>query len=134
MATMQERVEAIKKHALDNYGDGWDVIVECYDDADIEEMLAVAHNDWAGEEMTVEDAIRYAGEMMAIREGVRRDVCLSGDVCPDCYGELNYCRCKAEAMGIEVRDLAPDPTRICLECERVHETAEAARDCGCYGK
>lgn len=34
--TIQELVEALKKHALENYEKGgWDVIVECYSDEEI---------------------------------------------------------------------------------------------------
>lgn len=43
MTTKQELVEAVKKYALDNYNaGGWDVIVECWSDAEIEETIGAA--------------------------------------------------------------------------------------------
>ena len=38
--TDQEMIEAVRKHALENYGkDGWDIVVECYEDADIQRVI-----------------------------------------------------------------------------------------------
>jgi hypothetical protein len=46
----QTLINAVRKHAMDNYEqDGWDVLVECYDDWDILELIS---NDNAS---TVED-------------------------------------------------------------------------------
>jgi hypothetical protein len=40
---MQDKVDAVKAHAMEHYDeDGWSVIVECYDDEMIEEMLRKA--------------------------------------------------------------------------------------------
>ncbi len=39
----QELVQAIKDHALAHYEDGgWDVVVECFDDAEIADTIGVA--------------------------------------------------------------------------------------------
>lgn len=38
--TDQEMIEAVRKHALENYRkDGWDIVVECYEDADIQRVI-----------------------------------------------------------------------------------------------
>ena len=40
---MQDLVEAVKAHALENYErDGWDFVIECYSDADIAEIIKTA--------------------------------------------------------------------------------------------
>jgi len=37
---MKEMIEAVRAHAEANYErDGWDIVVECYDDAEIEELI-----------------------------------------------------------------------------------------------
>jgi soluble cytochrome b562 len=40
--TTQELVEAVKDHAEANYEKGWDVIVECWTDADITAKIGKA--------------------------------------------------------------------------------------------
>jgi hypothetical protein len=51
--THNELVEALKKYALDHYCDGgWDVIVECYGNAEISEILT------EDKCQTLEDAIK----------------------------------------------------------------------------
>ena len=38
--TMHKKIAAIRAHALDNYNKGgWDILVECWSDADIEEEI-----------------------------------------------------------------------------------------------
>jgi hypothetical protein len=39
MTDMQELVDGVKAHAQEHYEAGWDVIVECYEDEDIQSML-----------------------------------------------------------------------------------------------
>lgn len=34
-----DMVEGIKKYALDQYTNGWDIVVECYDDSEILEII-----------------------------------------------------------------------------------------------
>lgn len=36
---MLEQVKQIREYALENYEQGWDVVVECYEDKDILELL-----------------------------------------------------------------------------------------------
>lgn len=38
-ALNKEAIRAIRKHAEARYDKGWDVVVECYDDVDIQETL-----------------------------------------------------------------------------------------------
>lgn len=53
MATKAEMIVAVRKHALAHYNeDGWDFIVECWEDQDIGEAIDGA--------LTIEDAIRKA--------------------------------------------------------------------------
>lgn len=40
--TTAELVQHVKAHALRNYEKGWDVIVECYSDADITKIIGNA--------------------------------------------------------------------------------------------
>ena len=40
---MQDLVKAVKAHALANYEkEGWDIVVECYSDSDIAEIIKTA--------------------------------------------------------------------------------------------
>jgi hypothetical protein len=40
MSNVEQMVQAVKDHALEHYNDGgWDVIVECWDDAEITEAI-----------------------------------------------------------------------------------------------
>ena len=46
-----ELVEAVRRHAINNYErDGWDILVECYSDGDILELI--------GNATTLQGAIR----------------------------------------------------------------------------
>ncbi len=39
-------VQAVKDHAIEHYEDGgWDVIVECYDDATVDEMIGACRTE-----------------------------------------------------------------------------------------
>lgn len=73
MATQEEMLEGVKKHAIENYSkDGWDYVVECYDDSDILEVI----NDecsWDPNHVpkpctTVAEAIKSVGEIVGIYE------------------------------------------------------------------
>ena len=47
----QRFVEGVKRHAIDNYDtDGWDYLVECYDNAEIAEAI--------GDAKTLDEAIK----------------------------------------------------------------------------
>jgi len=67
MATMKEMVEAVKAHAVDHYEeDGWDYLVECYSDAEVEEML--------GKCRTVAGAIKKVGYFMKEKGDYRAEI------------------------------------------------------------
>lgn len=64
---MKELIEAVKEHARLNYGtDGWDYIVECYEDSEIRDLIEGCE--------TVEEAIAAAGEIMEIKNERREDI------------------------------------------------------------
>jgi len=66
---MKEIVAGVRKHALDNYNyDGWDFLVECYGDDDIERILK---EDGV---TTLEDAIKVFGEFLGIKDEQRRNI------------------------------------------------------------
>lgn len=65
--TKQELVQAVKQHALGNYeDDGWDYLVECYEDAEVLELI--------GDATTVEGAIKAVGRVMKIKDDYRKDI------------------------------------------------------------
>lgn len=93
MATRQENIDAVKKHAKENYNrDGWDTIVECWGDAEIAEQLSG--------EMTNEEAIAAITFFARLYREQRDNVmCQSGEheICPDCgnwYYVERPCDCK----------------------------------------
>lgn len=65
--TKNELVEAVKAHAVENYeDDGWDYLVECYDDGEVAELIDGA--------TTVEEAIKAAAEIMRLLDDRRKDI------------------------------------------------------------
>jgi len=59
-------IEAVKKHAIDNYNKGWDVVAECWTDEEIEEEL--------GEAKTPKEAIKVIGEIVGVYDSHRREI------------------------------------------------------------
>ena len=54
---MLDLVDAVRNHAMANYGkDGWDYVVECYEDSDIIEILSDA------DASTPKQAIKAVGD------------------------------------------------------------------------
>jgi len=65
--TKTELVEAVKAHAVDNYeSGGWDYLVECYSDAEVEELI--------GKATTVKGAIKKVAKVMGIKNDYREDI------------------------------------------------------------
>lgn len=58
MATKEEMVAAVKDHAMRNYENGWDTVVECYTDEEIAEKI--------GKARTTKGAIRKVAEGVGI--------------------------------------------------------------------
>jgi hypothetical protein len=65
-ASVDEMVAAVKAHAAAHYSEGWDVVVECYDRADIVEAIEGC--------TTVAAAIRAVGECAELWQERRREV------------------------------------------------------------
>lgn len=71
MIDTQTLINAVKAHALANYEKGgWDIIVECWDDADILEQV--------GRCKSVKQAIRTVGAFAKALGGHRDEVMGSG--------------------------------------------------------
>jgi len=67
MATKQEMVDGVKAHAKANYeDDGWDYLVECYEDDEVAELIEGA--------TTVAGAIKAAAEIMKFKNDYRADI------------------------------------------------------------
>lgn len=59
--------DAIRKHAKEHYAEGgWDILVECYDDSDIYDMIEGCDSE--------DEAIEACRERLAISDDVRRDI------------------------------------------------------------
>ena len=67
MATMQEMVAAVKAHALAHYNeDGWDSIVECYEDSELAAEIAGC--------TSIAEAIAKVGEGCKVWNDYREDI------------------------------------------------------------
>ncbi len=66
-------VDGVKKHANDNYlVGGWDIVVECWEDKEIEESV--------GDCATLADAIRQMADFAAVAHDRRQDQMVEADV------------------------------------------------------
>jgi hypothetical protein len=67
MPTTQDLVNAVKTYALDHYEKGgWDIVIECYGDAEIAECIGGAK--------TEKGAIRKVRERMNDIDGYRKEI------------------------------------------------------------
>jgi len=65
----QMLISAVRRHAIENYEQGgWDILVECYDDGDILELIS---NDNAS---TVEEAIASVQKTLKIYDDHRAEI------------------------------------------------------------
>jgi len=65
--TMQELIDAVKAHAKNNYNqDGWDFVVECYEDTEIADAIKGARNG--------PEAIKMIHKIVLISDERRREV------------------------------------------------------------
>ena len=65
--TQAELIAAVKAHAYANYAkDGWDYVVECYEDGEIAEVIQG--------ETTIEGAIAQMKEVVSLLDERRRDI------------------------------------------------------------
>jgi hypothetical protein len=65
-ALLDVLVQTVKNYALLNYQNGWDVIVECWEDADIREAI--------GQHTTIAEAIRAVQAIVHLHEGRRWEI------------------------------------------------------------
>lgn len=69
VVSMETLVRCVKNHAEQNYNsDGWDYLVECYDDNEIAEMIAEC------KATTAKQAIEYVGSWMREKDAYRSDI------------------------------------------------------------
>jgi hypothetical protein len=62
-------ISAVRKHALNNYEtDGWDYLVECWDDGDILEQISDKNA------TTPAEAIKACLEIVKLQDEMRREV------------------------------------------------------------
>ena len=62
-------IQAVRRHALDNYeSQGWDVLVECWDDGDILEQISNANA------QTPAAAIKACLQIVSIYDERRREI------------------------------------------------------------
>ncbi len=66
MATQAEMVEAVKRHAEDYYEEGWDIVVECWDTADIVDAI--------GKARTTTGAVRKVKEYVTHIDAYRKEI------------------------------------------------------------
>lgn len=73
MANRQAMVDAVRSFARQHYNAaGWDVVVECYDDADIERIIVDANA------TTIDAAIRAVHRIVSTVSDMREDAILAG--------------------------------------------------------
>ncbi len=69
MDSIEAMVEAVKAHAIKNYdSDGWDTIVECYEDRELAEEIRESGAS------TIAEAIERIGKGCKTYDGHRKDV------------------------------------------------------------
>ena len=63
---MKTWAELLREHALTHYNeDGWDILVECFTDEYINELIAEA--------TTYEEAVILVSNMVSVMDGFRKD-------------------------------------------------------------
>lgn len=86
-------IEDIKKYALEHYSqDGWDVLVECYDDEDIRFNIKL-YEDFHSPVVTLEDAIKAVSYFLKIGHDQMIDSWADGGLCVKC-GSADHEACK----------------------------------------
>lgn len=66
---MEDLIKAVRAHALAHYEeDGWDYVVECYEDADLQQLI---EEEGA---TTAEEAIKALGKVMKLKDDYRKDI------------------------------------------------------------
>lgn len=72
---MADLVQAVKDHAVENYErDGWDFVVECYDDEMIERVLRGEPGTGWARARSPQGAIKRMGSLVSAAASVRSDI------------------------------------------------------------
>lgn len=81
--TREEIIKAVREHALKHYNEGgWDYVVECWEDSDIEKAIAHA--------LTLDGAIKAVGRLVGIVAEQRKEAWVLGGLCGEC-GSFEDC-------------------------------------------
>lgn len=81
---MSTIIEDVKAYAIEHYEDGWDTLVECYEDADIQRVLD-NHEKFTGEKITTSTrAIKIIGKIMNVIHDQMIDSWADGGLCTVC--------------------------------------------------
>lgn len=68
LTPQQAFIALIRAHALANYNkDGWDILVETYEDEDILEAIE-------GKAVTVDEAIKVLGKVLKVADDYRKEI------------------------------------------------------------
>lgn len=69
MTTTKELIAAVKAHAAANYeSGGWDVLVECYEDEEIAEVIAEY------DLTTEEEVVAHFAKSLGLHDEIRQDI------------------------------------------------------------
>jgi len=70
--TTEQAVAKIKQWALDHYSKGWDVVVECWSDADIAEYV-MTEGGYIGARKEIGETMRLLADMQAEHDAEARN-------------------------------------------------------------
>lgn len=104
MTPLQTRlVKAVRAHAVANYNGGWDIIVECYEDADIAKLI--------GKARTEKGAIKRAAAVVVLRQEAAENAGWSE---AQRELEIGYADMRAE---LEPQQAALEPDGSTVKCD-----------------
>lgn len=109
---------AVKDHAKENYANGWDEIVECYEDEDLREIIGLAR--------TSKGAIKKVAAVVSLRNEVRRDVIVAGGV-EEFYPEIFPTQ---EVTEIPVVDVTSEIVPEVVPADQARPVSELVDDGG----
>lgn len=109
-------VQAVKDHAKENYANGWDEIVECYEDDEIRELIGLAR--------TPKGAIKKVAAVVDLRNEVRRDVIAAGGE------EEFYYDTPTEVVTIPVVDVTSEVAPVVVPVEQARPVSELSDEDG----
>jgi hypothetical protein len=130
-AVNQDLVDAVKAYARENYEQGWDEVIECYEDKDIWEVIAGAR--------TPAGAIRKMRAVVDIRKERREEIQAEADELAD-QDVVSSARCLTTAADQAAPPESSQPAAPPQESPEGEESAPASKKpesreclCGCGG-